>query len=66
MITQEQLAALQAKWDIDMYPTFREPLCNDCGRVCRKVWHLWLEHDGWKKEGHVCEKCGKKYGLHRA
>lgn len=63
MISQDQLVAMQNKWNINYYPSYREPECNNCGKKIRKMWHLWLRHNGYMKEAHVCRRCGERYGL---
>ncbi len=42
-------------------PTFRMATCVVCGRSMVKMWHLWTDTHGFKKEVHMCRKCGKDW-----
>lgn len=33
---------------------------HPCRRMVR-MWHLWLHEDGFRKEVHMCRKCGRRY-----
>jgi len=63
MITQKQLVALADKWEIDFTPQYRMATCADCGAKVYRMWHCWFVAGGYKKEIHLCRKCGKKYNL---
>lgn len=65
MITQKQLKEIIEGWgEPDYEPKYRVPLCAGCGkRVYFRIWHIFLREYGFKREVHLCKKCGKKYGL---
>lgn len=42
-------------------PGFRKATCVKCGRKMVRMWHLWLHDGGFKKEIHMCKRCGKDY-----
>jgi RNase P subunit RPR2 len=63
MITQQELVRLANKWPIKWKPEYRRPICIGCGRNVAVMWHIWLDEGGYKKEVHLCKKCGKGYDL---
>jgi RNase P subunit RPR2 len=63
MITQEELVRLANKWPIDWKPKYRRPICANCGVTMAVMWHCWLNEGGYKKEIHLCKKCGNQYNL---
>ena len=42
-------------------PAFRMATCVACGKRMVRMWHLWLRDGGFKKEVHLCRRCGKAY-----
>ena len=62
-VTQKELVRLANKWKIDWKPKYRKATCANCGIEMTKMWHIWLDEGGYKKEIHLCKKCGEKYGL---
>ena len=42
-------------------PSFRMATCVVCGRRMVWMWHLWLRDGGFKKEVHLCRRCGRAY-----
>ncbi len=42
-------------------PSYRMATCVRCGRRMARMWHLWLHDGGFKKEIHLCRRCGKHY-----
>lgn len=44
-------------------PTYRPATCVVCTRPMTSMWHLWLHEGGFKKEIHMCLRCGEGYGL---
>ena len=63
MITSKQILDLIASQSIDYTPKYRRSMCTGCLRKGHKFWHIWLEDGGFKKEIHLCRKCGLKYGM---
>ena len=63
-ITQRQLAELCDRHEpmaSASPPRFRRATCVNCGRPMLRMWHLWLAEGGFKKEVHMCRRCGKAY-----
>ena len=44
-------------------PSYRPATCVVCTIPLASMWHLWLHEGGFKKEIHMCWKCGWEYGL---
>jgi RNase P subunit RPR2 len=63
MIAQTVLAQLANKWEIKWTPEYRRAICISCGRNVHKMWHIWLEEGGFKKEVHICKQCEKKLNI---
>ena len=63
MITQKQCAEILNKWPIDYTPRYRTFICGGCGKTIRKAWHIHCVIDGFKREFHLCRRCGLKYKL---
>lgn len=65
MITQKQLDELVKKWGEPSYePKLRFATCADCGRkLYFGMWHCFIGEYGYKREIHLCRRCGKKYKL---
>lgn len=66
MITQEQLVDLANHWEPEASqspPGFRKATCVVCAAPMVEMWHLWLGDGGFKKEIHMCARCGMDYGL---
>jgi hypothetical protein len=63
LITSEQILEILAGQTIDFTPQYRQSLCSVCLKPKNKFWHIWLVEGGYKKEIHICRKCGKAYGL---
>jgi hypothetical protein len=65
MITPRQFDKLVSKWGEPSYkPTFRRPACASCGRTMYfRMWHIFSDKYGYKREIHLCGRCGRKYGL---
>lgn len=42
-------------------PSYRMATCVQCGRRMVCMWHLWVSNGGFKKEVHMCRRCGKRY-----
>jgi len=63
MITKKQILEILGTQHIDFTPKYRRSLCSVCLTEHNKFWHIWLVGGGYKKEIHVCRKCGKKYGM---
>lgn len=42
-------------------PAYRMATCVVCGRRMARMWHLWLAAGGFRKEVHMCRRCGKAY-----
>lgn len=64
LIPQAELLRLAAKHEPEASsspPRYRRATCVDCGRPMIRMWHLWLLDGGFKKEVHLCKRCGKKW-----
>lgn len=67
-VAPAQLAALAASWEPAASaspPARRLSRCAACGGRTWFPWHLWLDHDGIRKELHVCNRCVKRRGWTR-
>lgn len=42
-------------------PSYRMATCVTCGKRMIRMWHLWLKTGGFKKEIHMCKRCGKEW-----
>lgn len=63
-VPQEELYRLADKHEPQASaspPTFRMATCVKCGRRMIFMWHLWLRDGMFKKEVHLCRRCGKNY-----
>lgn len=63
MISQKDCVRLLNKWPINYTPEYRRYTCADCGKTMVKAWHIHCLEGGYKREFHLCRKCGKKYDL---
>ena len=63
MINTQQILDILNSQEIDFTPKYRRSVCTVCLKEGNKFWHIWLNSHGWKKEVHVCKKCGLKYGM---
>jgi RNase P subunit RPR2 len=63
MITEDQILEILATQKIYFIPKYRRSLCSACLKEGNKFWHIWLNKGGYKKEVHICRKCGEKYGM---
>ena len=65
MITQKQLDELVRKWgEPNLIPQYRRPTCANCGKTMYfGMWHCFIKEYGYKREVHLCKRCGKKYNL---
>ena len=66
MISQETLLELANKHEpaaSQSLPSYRAATCVVCGKTMHKMWHCWLNIGGFKKEIHLCRKCGIKYHI---
>lgn len=66
MLTREQVSALANSWEPEASQStvkFRKATCVMCARPMSKMWHIWLDDGEFKKEIHMCKKCGKARGL---
>lgn len=63
MISQSDCVKLLNKWKIDMTPQYRRFICAGCGKQMYKAWHIHCLEGGYKREFHLCRKCGKHYGV---
>jgi len=63
MITNKQILDILATQNIDFTPKYRRSLCTSCLKQGNKFWHIWLDEGGYKKEIHICRKCGLEYGM---
>jgi hypothetical protein len=64
-VTQAQLAALAESWEPAASatpPHRRLSRCASCGHRMWFPWHIWLDHGGFKKELHVCNRCVRARG----
>jgi len=62
-ITPEFVLSYLKKWPRTWEPEYRIFVCGICERKIRKAWHCWVKAEGYNAELHLCNKCGKKYGL---
>lgn len=62
-LTQEECVKLLNKWPIDYTSQYRRFTCANCGRDIAKAWHIHCLDGGYKREFHLCRKCGLKYEL---
>jgi len=61
-----KLVALAESWEPEASqspPAVRLSRCAACGKRVYRPLHMWLEHDGWKKEMHLHRRCGRRRGL---
>jgi len=63
MITPKKCAEILNRWEINWTPEYRGFTCAGCLKKIRKAWHIHFMEDGYKREFHLCKKCGKKYNL---
>ena len=66
MITQEELVRLANLHEPEASaspPSFRKATCVVCKDPMVEMWHLWLHEGGFKKEIHMCIRCGLDYNL---
>jgi hypothetical protein len=63
MITEDQILELLGAQPIHYEPSYRVPICTGCRKPGYKFWHIWLDKGGFKKEIHLCKKCGLDYGM---
>lgn len=42
-------------------PGYRKATCVDCGKTMTRMWHCWLRDGGFKKEIHLCRRCGAQW-----
>jgi len=62
-LTQQDCVDLLNKWDINVVPEYRRFTCAGCGKEMNRAWHIHCLDGGYKREFHLCKKCGKEYGL---
>ena len=63
MISTKEAVKIIDKWSIDWEPQYRGFICGGCGKTVRKAWHIHVKKFPYKRELHLCRKCGKKYDL---
>lgn len=64
LISQAELLALVNKHEPEASassPEYRLATCVKCGTPMIRMWHLWLGDGGFKKEVHLCGRCGLDY-----
>ena len=54
-----KISKVVKSWDIKNEPEYRRYKCGNCLKEINKAWHIWFEHDGFKCEVHLCNKCYK-------
>jgi len=47
-------------WNIKTNPEYRSFRCANCQKHLHKAWHIWFDHEGYKCEIHLCQKCYSK------
>lgn len=63
---QQQMLDLANAHEIVWEPEFRKPTCAGCDKeMPDKMWHVWLNAGIFRKELHLCWRCGERYGLKR-
>ena len=64
LIDQSELLILALKHEpgaSSSKPSYRMATCVACGRRIIRCWHVWLVTGGFKKEVHLCARCGRDY-----
>lgn len=64
--SQGALADLANQWEPEASaspPSFRRATCVVCAQPMERMWHLWLQEGGFKKEIHMCARCGMDHSL---
>ena len=62
-LTQQKCVELLDKWKIDWKPQYRAFTCAGCGQEIEKAWHIHCLDGGYKREFHLCDKCGENYDM---
>ena len=63
LLDQKECKRLLDGWPIPIIPEYREFTCASCGQTIQKAWHIHCLIGGYKREFHLCDRCGLKYGL---
>jgi hypothetical protein len=61
-ISQNELLKLVIPWDVNYIPEYRRFVCAKCGCEMDMAWHIHFVEHGYKREIHLCNKCGIHYG----
>ncbi len=61
-LTQDEIACLAEMHEPEASASplaYRMATCVVCGRRMIRMWHAWTSSGGFKKEVHLCRRCGR-------